>query len=815
MFKARSRTVAFAFALSFLLPLVIVMMPAAAAYFTGRVPEGDALHQYLPYKSLAREAFRTGEAPLWNPYVFAGMPLLADPQNSLLYPAHLLFLVLPLPIAFLADLFAHVVWAAIGTFLLLRLVCTPRAALTGALAFTLCANVMIRVHMADYAIVQVMTWIPWWFLCAEQLLRTRRAIWGLALGVTFALGGLAGFPSVWAYCGVVIAARLIAGLFGFARRREWRNVKVVGLYSVGAGVLAVLISAAQWMPTLELIQHAGRRQPSQWFVAANSLEWIHLTMLVFPEIFGSPLTATSILGANWYGQQIYVGVFPFILGILFIVAAGPGRSRLATIYALLALSSLLIALGLNNPVYGTLHKLIPGVQQLADINRWTIPYCFLAAAVFAMSLDWGAAVLPSASPRFRRAALALIFGSAALALLATLILTVGRDAVDRVATPFISRMYGSGAGEKIAKLDALYDTQSLTLVNFSVVALASGGLIALRMRNRITPSLFLLAAFGLTVADLGLLALRMGLAQRWADVPRESVVAKVVNASVDLSRVLPLNAMEFTNTGSLHQVRSATGYNPLIPQRYLDFLGVLRGRPVDPVDRVPMVDRFEPRLARLLNVSHVVEYETPAYVNTGDLVATDGHGDVYARPELRSAPAYLFDRVECVAGQSEARSRLAEPEFDPFMVLLVEGCLTDSAAASKSADLTAAARAPQAVEIVSTGFNHMHLRTNSPAPGWLWLSQGHYPGWRAWVNGVPAQVHPAHLAFMALYVPAGEQVIRLQFDSPSVRAGLLTSALGVSLAAVATLFLLLRTLRLRRTRVYGRGKTISLEFPVR
>ncbi len=61
----------------------------ARLLFTDRVlASGDILHYFYPYRDYAAAAFREGRIPLWNPFIFVGVPFLANPQAAVLYPLH-------------------------------------------------------------------------------------------------------------------------------------------------------------------------------------------------------------------------------------------------------------------------------------------------------------------------------------------------------------------------------------------------------------------------------------------------------------------------------------------------------------------------------------------------------------------------------------------------------------------------------------------------------------------------------------------------------------------------------------------------------
>ena len=56
---------------------------------TNRVLAGvDAFTYFTPYWAYRMAELRAGHLPLWNPYLFLGVPFLANPQAAVLYPLH-------------------------------------------------------------------------------------------------------------------------------------------------------------------------------------------------------------------------------------------------------------------------------------------------------------------------------------------------------------------------------------------------------------------------------------------------------------------------------------------------------------------------------------------------------------------------------------------------------------------------------------------------------------------------------------------------------------------------------------------------------
>src|SRR5262252_6294605 len=85
--RARIATVA-----ALILIPIIYFFPAVIGWIT-LVP-GDGLSQNIGVRILIGQALRDGHLPLWNPYIFAGTPLLASVYPGALYPPNWLFALL-------------------------------------------------------------------------------------------------------------------------------------------------------------------------------------------------------------------------------------------------------------------------------------------------------------------------------------------------------------------------------------------------------------------------------------------------------------------------------------------------------------------------------------------------------------------------------------------------------------------------------------------------------------------------------------------------------------------------------------------------
>jgi hypothetical protein len=127
-----------------------------------------------------------------------------------------------------------------------------------------------------------------------------------------------------------------------------------------------------------------------------------------------------------------------------------------------------------------------------------------------------------------------------------------------------------------------------------------------------------------------------------------------------------------------------------------------------------------------------------------------------------------------VATDDEAFEALRTPGFDPGRIALVappaDGTRLPRPRTSGS---WAAAR------FLSDEPEHAVLTTSASAESLLVLTRTWDPGWSARIDGVPVPLLRAHLALLALVLPAGDHRVELTYRPASFRVGLGLSAAGL------------------------------------
>src|SRR5215470_3017739 len=350
------------------LPVVVFGIPALLGH---AVLPGDDLTQNFPLRVLAGHEIRSGQLPLYNPYIWGGAPLLAGWNAGAAYPLTLLFAVLPPIVAWTLNMIVTWAVAGLGMFFFLRaLRLGSFPGFLGALSFAFAGA--MPAQMAHFGLIAGMSWVPVQLLSVLQLTHTRstasRLRWIAVLAAVTGLTILAGEPRAVADAGVIVVIYAAWRLARLGRRCGPAAICVVaGL------VLGLCLGAVQWMPGLAAIGASQRGVSSVALFDSGSLPQRWLLLLLVPDLLGG----SGSLGqpgffANYNLAEVtgYVGILPLVAA-----AALLGRFRLRPrppewiVWHVTALVGVVLALGGNTPIGPLLaHLPLFGGQPLQSRN---------------------------------------------------------------------------------------------------------------------------------------------------------------------------------------------------------------------------------------------------------------------------------------------------------------------------------------------------------------------------------------------------------------------------------------------------------------
>ncbi len=729
----------------------------------------------------------SGTLPLWNPNFSFGMPMLADPGSQSLYPFTWLNLLLPLTTYYKVYALSHAFVGALGLYRLARRQSLGRPASFVAAAVWLDAGPFQELlsqthHFAGAA------FMPWVLLALDQALARPTTRSGVILGALAAGQVLAGSGDM---CLMTV---FVAAAWGAVKawRRPAAELLQVARSVLGVALpLALLLSAAQWLPTLDLLRWGARAGMATQANTYWSLHPASLLDLFIPRAVSALPLREALREALYESREplyacLYLGAPALILVGFGLIAEGSQRARFCLAGFGLALVA---ALGRHTPVYPWLVRFTP-LAMLRYPTKYTIAAAFFWALLVGFAAE--AWLSSETGPARRRAATALAVA---------LVLAAAGAAFTLWLAP--SLLYPWLSDETLARAVAVDELAAKLAVAVTLSALTGWCLARLPPGSRLMG-----LPLAIVVADLARVAQGVNVPG-----PRELLEYRPPAAAM-----LPARARLYVSQAQPRHwlpqqvVRVPAGWGrawavalgrgemlwPPLGGRFGfrgSFDGDFTGLAAPLVSNLTLIllqaegTPLASRLLRTAGVDYVVTVDDKPWP---DLELAAELPSVFRLPIrlLRvpgTRPEALLVGGSRVAAEPESFQALGSVDFDPA---------TETILASGPALAPSERPFEGRLRVIERGADRLRAGTRSNAPALLVFLQSYHPGWRAFLDGAPAPIVRADILFQAVAVPAGEHVVEFRYRPWSVPVGL-----GLSFAGVA----LVAGLRLRGRREAPRG----------
>ncbi|OGD21794.1 MAG: hypothetical protein A2W03_11595 [Candidatus Aminicenantes bacterium RBG_16_63_16] len=338
----------------------------------------------IPARRLCAQLLKEGDFALWTDAYGGGQPFLANLKTAALYPAMALYLWLPFFAAFKLYYLIHAVLTWSGLYFLGKsYALSRRGSFLGASLFVF--GGMYLSSFEFYNHIGALTWLPWILILVS--LPWRRWVGRLAaLAVLWTLSLLAGAPEITLMT-LALAALQILFLASDRKRR--------GLAAALSFLFAILISAAQLLPSFELWRQSARTSTrfTEW-----PLEAVQLLNLPFADILGNDRApGHQHFWAGHFFDRGYPLYYSLYAGLAALVLALWALRRLRDRKILFLGAATLLFLILAAGRYSPVHRFFGAVPLVSSI-RYPVKFfvgsifcvCLLAAAGFDQLFEAGA-----------------------------------------------------------------------------------------------------------------------------------------------------------------------------------------------------------------------------------------------------------------------------------------------------------------------------------------------------------------------------------------------------------------------------------------
>lgn len=693
----------------------------------------DNANGAFAWNNFAVTTLKQGVLPLWNPYSQSGQSFVGEMQTALFYPLKLLLHAWPLnragmvSLQLLHELFvlAHLLAAWFMFRLAEELGLERFSAFIAAICFSL-GGFVGRVgwpNMLDSA-----AWLPLIVLLEIRALRTPsagRAAWQAALaGLSLGMAILAGSIHVALMDVVVVVSAAV--YFYFAERgalspsaARLRAAMIVGVI----GTVAFCAAAVQLLPSIEYSGHALRNRYSTLAAlpATQRVPYGELMETFAPQSILAFLFGGMSAGALAFST--YFGIFPLLLAVIG-VWKNWDKSWVRYL-AGLAVAAFLFTLGRFSALHGLAYTLVPYLWMAWQAGR------FIYLTHFAMALLAG-------------------FGAGAL-----FAAVDSRESLAGLARVLKWAVIAGALALAVPAMAAKPQTDQWIFFSF-LLLVSTYGLFLYIQRRPGRAAKFLVVA--LIFFDLSAFNWTL-----WNKIEEQKAgrnylekaltargVAAFLKAQPGVFRV-HVEGDWSPHIGALYGVQTTGGLTATVLKDYVWFWEM-------------------PRATDMLNVRYfvtekTVEGNTPAY--------QDAAWKVYENHKYLPRAWVVHDAAIELSGEALER-RLRAPGFDPLRAAIINEPLT--------APLDAGNGGEARVVFDSYRADGMEIRARSRGRGLLVLSESHYPGWRATVNGSPQPIYKVNGLLRGVEVPAGESKVVLSYAPRSVLAGALLSALTFAAA---------------------------------
>jgi len=341
----------------------------------------DILYQWYPFLTYLKESIKKLKLPVWNPYVFSGMPFLNDIQSQVFYLPNYFFLFLngfKKLTYYQVELIVifHIFLIFLFSFILLKsLKIDKKIAFLGSLILTFSSFVTLRTiqlgPLAVFAYFPIITYFFLKFLKEEKI--SKNAVYG---GIFFALSFLAGYPQFSLFLIYNLLLYFLLNIFLFKKINRYQIINILIFFLIGFGLAMI-----QFYPSYKYLPFTVRKRLTFAEASDGSLSFLQLINIFIPKFFGSvsgDITDTILYWLYPYGHYyweagIYLGILPFFFA-LYGLFSSPRKEKY--LFFIPAVFGILLALGKNFFFYNLLFNILPGLKQFRFPSRFLAIYIF-------------------------------------------------------------------------------------------------------------------------------------------------------------------------------------------------------------------------------------------------------------------------------------------------------------------------------------------------------------------------------------------------------------------------------------------------------
>ena len=720
--------------------------------------------------------------PLWEPYLFGGMPFIDAMHGDTFYPLAIIQFILPLYKALGWKLVLTVFLTGIFTFYCMRAFGFSRwVSLIGALAYMFSANLVSWVYGGHDGRMYVTSLLPLNFLFLEKSLKSRKLIYFILFGGTVGLLILANHPQL-AY----FATWGLGLYFLFSLIWDYKDNKKIGrlvkpvVYFVVAVLLGLALSLVQILPPYIYVnKYSPRAEGGKGYEYSTSWSFHpeEIASQLVPEFVGINLQneGDTYWGRNGFKiNSDYAGIVPLIFAFLALFLV---RNRKIWFFSGLSLLALIYSLGAHTPIFRLFYHFVPQVKSFRapGLILFLMVFSIAVIALFGLEKILGGIKDLKENKKINNLLLILVLTFFGLA--------------------FLFSVAGSGLlslWNAILYADILPQKKEVMLSNLSNISkgfwitflLVSGVCLSiyLYLKDKLKKGYFLFLVGILLFLDLWRWDAKFIQNFDYHSYFQKDQIVDYLKNDGEPYRVMVLGGTYPSNNFlALYGIEEVLGYHGNELKKYdefteKDYLESARTQ----AEAGERYLRFlmGPKLD-LLNVKYLLFRGVFPDTSKYKLVYSAEGKNLYLNPRYLQRARMVY-KYEVIKNKEMVLKRLNDPDFNYRETIILEEDLGIDTCRDASLCVSAPAR------IIENKINSLTIEAKTDIPGFLVLAENNYPSWKAIVDGKETKIYTADYIFRAISLDKGVHKIKLVYDSKSYKIGKTSSLL----TAIFYLFIL-------------------------
>lgn len=710
----------------------------------------DFINQFYPFRNFAAVSLANGELPLWNPYTFSGMPFQADIQSAVFYIPNL---ILTLFVSgerlhfFWVEFFIilHYILAGISMYFLMKHFKVEKLpALFSALVYML-SGFMIT-HGIHQIIINHVAWLPLVLLLFTIAIEQKSLLYTILGGLTLGHSILAGFPQLSLY---ILLLLLFYFTFLFIVKIKEVNFKeALTIVPVAAGfvIIAILLTAIQILPTIELAPLSNRAEISYEKSQEGTFHPQQIITLLIPKFFGEQSAKVSnYWGTGQYWHYWETNFYIGIAGLLFAFVAFSiiHKNKLVLFFSIVFLFSILYALG----DYFILHKFffhyIPGFHLFRNPGRMSLLFTFSAAILSGIGLN---EIIKSSNLPDRRA------GKKFLSKISIITILIGIGVWGLVQLGIFQQHQNVQFLKEIQNI--AHSQSNITLAFVAAIAIV----IFIFSRSKISNFIFITIILTIQFVDIH----NFGFNFNNGKVSPTEYYQRTERLT---------NYLKTEGEKEYFRINSRQGGNMILDrnQGMVDKLFLMEGYTPLSLQRAFTIGSSWEKICDLHNAKYRIQIDEER--QTMGLTQSTTY----------LPRAWFVYNYKVISDDEKIKEFMSQPEFDPSQIVVLEEDIKLPSEQKVSWNSWNA-------KINSYKLNSISLDVSTPNDGILVLSEIFYPGWKAYIDGVEQNILRANWNLRAVVVEKGEHKIEICFEPKPFYDGAIISLATIGLCGIGIVY---------------------------